>query len=223
MRIPLIALTTALVTGTYTLATAQTTGWQVGPKAGLNLSVLDGQINASGDFKPGLLVGGFARWRPTERFAIQPELVYSQQGTTNTATYLGNKATSHVHLNYINIPLLVKVYLGKLVNVQVGPQLGLLLSGRREGQYGYTSGSNGNHYLTEDVDVSSSYKSDVAVCGGLGIDLPSGLLASVRINYGISNIDNDAKSMATRQALGLGDLHNRTIECSIGYALGGKK
>ena len=215
-------LTAGLVAGACSAAQAQRTGLQFGPKAGLNLSVLDGQINRSANFKPGLLVGGFVRWRPSERIAIQPELVFSRQGTTNKATYLGNEAINKIHLNYLNIPVLVKVYLGKVVNVQVGPQFGLLLSGQRVGQYGYYTGAGGNGYLTEDVDVSGSYKSDFAMCGGLGIDLPSGLLASVRINYGLSNIDNDARSMATRQALNLGGLHNRTIEFSVGYALGGK-
>ena len=71
--------------------------------------------------------------------------------------------------------------------------------------------------------MSGSYKSDFALCGGIGLDLPSGLLASIRVNYGISDIDNDSKSIATRQALGIGGVHNRTIEFSVGYALGGKK
>lgn len=222
MRGTSILLAAGLVAGTFSVAKAQSSSLQFGPKAGLNLSILDGQINRSANFKPGLLVGAFVRWRPSERIAIQPELVYSQQGTTNKATYLGNEAVSKIKLNYLNIPVLVKVYIGKVVNLQVGPQFGLLLSGQRVGQYGYYSGAGGNGFLTEDVDVSSSYKNDFAVCGGLGIDLPSGLLASVRINYGVSNIDGDTKSLATRQTLNIDGLHNRTIEFSLGYALGGK-
>ena len=189
------------------------------------MSVLDGQINQNANFKPGLLVGAFVRWRPSERIAIQPELVFSQQGATNKANYLGNEATDKVKLNYINIPVLLKVYLGNVVNIQVGPQVGFVVSGRRVGQYGYYTGGNGGYssgYLTEDVDVSDSYKSDFALCGGIGFDLSSGLLASVRVNYGLSDINNDSNSIALRQALGIGGVHNRTVEFSLGYALGGK-
>lgn len=222
MRITSILSIAALVAVASGAASAQSTGLQFGPKAGLNMSVLDGQINQNANFKPGLLVGAFVRWRPAKQIAIQPELVYSQQGTTNKATYLGHEATDKIHLNYLNIPLLVKVYLGNVVNLQVGPQVGFVLSGQRVGQYGYHTGGNGDGYLTEDVNVSDSYKGDFALCGGLGLDLPSGLLASIRINYGISDIDNDSKSIAARQALGIGGVHNRTIEFSVGYALGGK-
>jgi len=223
MRINTLLLTASLAAGSISAASAQHTGLQFGPQVGLNLATLDGQINRSASFKPGLLLGAFVRWRPSERIAIQPELVYSQQGTANKATYLGHEAVSKIRLNYLNIPLLVKVYLGNVVNLQVGPQVGFLLSGRREGQYGYYTSSGGEGYLTEDVSVSDSYKADFALCGGLGIDLPNGLLASVRIKYGMTNIDGDTKSMAVRQFLGLDGLHNRAIEFSVGYAIGGKK
>ena len=216
-------LTAALLASALSGANAQSATVQFGLKAGLNLSVLDGQINQSANFKPGVVLGGFLRWRPTERIAIQPELVFSQQGSKLTANYLGHKAEEKVRLNYLNIPLLAKVYLGKVVNLQVGPQFGLLLSGQRTGQNGYYTGSNGSGYFTEDVDVRDSYKNDFALCGGIGLDLPNGLLVAARINYGLSNIDNDDNTLYIRHALDLGDLHNRTIQVSLGYALPGKK
>lgn len=215
--------TAALILGSGAAAFAQDTGVQVGPKVGMNVSVLDSQINSETQFKPGLLLGGFVRWRISERIALQPELVYSQQGATNKLNFGGQPAENKINLNYLNIPLLLKIYAGRVVNFQVGPQLGLLLSGRRVGQSSYFSGSNGSGYSTEDTDVTESYKGDFALCGGLGVDLPNGLLGSVRVNYGFTDIDNDSQSIATRQFLNIGGLHNRTIEFSVGYAFGGRK
>jgi hypothetical protein len=189
----------------------------------MSLSVLDGQINRSAQFKPGLAVGAFMRWRPSERVALQPELVFSQQGTTNKLNFGGYPAENKIKLNYLNIPLMLKIYLGSMFNVQVGPQVGLLLSGRRVGQNSYYSNSGVSGYTTEDVDVKNLYKGDFAVCGGFGIDLPIGLLASVRLNYGLTDIDNDDASVALRKALKIGGLHNRTVEFSVGYAIGSHK
>ena len=222
MQCTSLLTTAALLLGAGTAAHAQNTGVQFGPKVGMSLSVLDGQINRSAEFKPGLVLGGFVRWRLSERFAIQPELVYSQQGTANKLDFGGYPGENKIKLNYLNVPLLLKIYAGRMVNIQFGPQLGVLLSGRRVGQTSYYSGSNGTGYNTEDTDVKDLYKGDFALCGGLGVDLPNGLLGSVRINYGLTDIDNDGKSQAFRQAVGTGGVHNRTIEFSVGYAFGGK-
>lgn len=123
-----------------------------------------------------MVIGGFVRWRPSERLAIQPELVFSQQGNTSELNYSGYPAERKINLNYLNIPVLLNPYVSNVFNLQFGPQFGVLLSCRRVGQNGYYSGSS--DYATEDVDVSTNYKNDFAMCGGLGIDLHNGLLAS---------------------------------------------
>lgn len=201
----LTGLITLALAGT-SVAQAQTTGVQFGPKAGLNLAVLDGQINSTANFKPGLVIGGFVRWRPSEHLAIQPEVVFSQQGTISKVSYGGYPAERKINLNYLNVPVLLKLYVGNVFNLQLGPQFGLLLSGRRVGQNGYYSNSTGSGYTTEDVDVSANYKGDISLCGGLGVDLPNGLLASARINYGFTDINNNSASIASRQALGISTL-----------------
>ena len=218
-----LCATALVVVGSFSTGRAQETGVQFGPKIGMNLSVLDGQLNSSAQFKPGLAAGAFLRWRPSAGVALQPELLFSQQGTSNKLDFGGYPAENKIKLNYLNIPVMLKIYLGSVFNVQVGPQVGILLSGRRVGQSSYFSNSGVSGYRTEDVDVKSSYKGDFAVCGGFGVDLPNGLLASVRLNYGVTDIDNDAASIALRKVLKLDGLHNRTIEFSVGYALGSRK
>ncbi len=212
----------ALALSSLSTAQAQQTGVQFGAKAGMSLALLDGLINGSAQFKPGLAVGAFARWRPSARFAIQPELVFSQQGTDVSNSYSGNSAKSQINLSYLNVPVLLKIYLGNVVNLQVGPQVGLLLSGRRTGQVGYYSGSSGNGYITTDEDVAKNYRGDLALCGGLGVDLKNGLLFSARLNYGLTDINNNEADKTSRQYLGIGGLHNRGFEFALGYAFGSK-
>jgi len=189
-----------------------------GIKGGLTHAVLDGTINQETSYRSGLHLGGFFRWRPSAHFALQPELVYSQQGSDNVIPLQYVELKSKTKLAYLNVPILAKIYLGNTFNLQFGPQLGLLLSGHEVGQTGYTSTPSGSSYQTADVETTKSYKSDIALCAGLGLDLKSGFTTAVRLNYGVTDIDNDSNSQAARKYYNIGGLHNRVMEVSIGYA-----
>ena len=221
MKLPL--LSAALLLATATAGVAQTTGTQFGLQAGATAAILSGTINNNAQFKPGYVAGGFVRFRPSARFAFQPELNLSRQGSRNEQQRsYGLILRNDTHLTYLNLPLLVKVYLGDVVNLQAGPQLGLLMSGRRKGQVGYISSSSGTGYVEGDEDVKADYKSDVAVCFGLGADLKNGLSIAARLNYGVTDVENSDFGKAFRKAYDLGDLHNRTIQFTVGYAFGAK-
>lgn len=203
----------------YSLAAQAQSTVQVGVKTGLSLAVLDGTINRGAEYKPSFHVGGVLRWRPSTRVAIQPELVFSQQGADNRIPLGPVTLESKTNLSYLNLPVLVKVYLGNVVNVHVGPQFGLLVSARDKGEVGYSSSSG---IKTGDEDVKSDYKSDVGVCAGLGADLKNGLLLAARFNYGLSDIDNNAFTQQIREVADLDGLHNRVLEVSVGYVFGSK-
>lgn len=196
---------------------------QVGAKAGLSMAVLDGTLNQGASYKPGLHLGAFLRWRPSTRFALQPELVYSMQGAKNSIPDGSRDLISKTRLSYLNLPILAKVYIGKVVNVQFGPQVGMLLSGRLKGDLGYDMASDGTLYLvTDDIDVKKRYKGDFGLCGGVGVDLPNGLILAARLNYGLTDITKDKDEKRLRDYYGIGGLHNRVLEFSVGYAFGGR-
>jgi hypothetical protein len=213
---------TALLLSAAGAGYAQTTGLQVGLKAGLSGAVLDGTINDGASFRTGGHAGVFLRWRPSTRVALQPEVVLSQQGSSNKVFLPGSSVIleNKTKLTYLNIPVLLKVYLGNVVNLQFGPQFGVLLGARRAGQVGYSDIGGVKTYRVADLDQKELYKGDIGLCGGLGVDLDNGLLLAARLNYGLTNIDKPGKEI--RKQLGLGGLHNRVIEASIGYAFGGK-
>jgi|GEM_PF-454430 len=200
---------------------AQGIGVHVGPKLGLALSAFDGQLNAKTFWRSGFSGGLMMRCRSSERFAIQPEILYVQQGTGSGVSPSSSKADYEVKLNYLQVPIMLKIYIGSMVNVQFGPQAGLLLSGRQEGTVGSTGTGTA---VTVDTDVKKDYYDvDVSVSGGLGLDLHNGLLASVRYNYGFVDINNNRDQADLRKALHLGGLHNRGFEFSVGYLIGAAK
>lgn len=216
MKKPILLLSALL---SWSLAAQAQSTVQVGVKTGLSLAVLDGTINSGAEFKPSFHVGGVLRWRPSPRVAIQPELVFSQQGSDNRFPLGPATLESKTNLSYLNLPVLVKVYLGNVVNVQVGPQFGLLVAAKEKGDVSYSSSGG---IKTGEEDVKSYYKSDFGVCAGVGADLKNGLLLAARFNYGLSDIDNNAFTQRIRDQAGFGGLHNRVLEVSVGYVFGSK-
>jgi hypothetical protein len=88
-------LLTALAVFAFSFANAQDTKY--GVKGGLNMS------NNSADGSKSITsfhLGGFAQFKMNDKFAIQPELLYSAQGAKNDFGTL--------NLNYINIPVMAK-------------------------------------------------------------------------------------------------------------------
>ncbi len=196
-------------------------GVHIGPKAGVAFSVLDGQINTQTFYKTGFSGGFMLRIRHEKGIAIQPELMYTQQGTGSGLSRGSTRPDYKVNLGCLNLPIMVKVYIGKMVNLQLGPQVGLIVSARQVGQIGTTTGGTA---VTVDRDVLADYYPlNFAVIGGVGIDLPNGLVASARLDYGLSDIGNNADDQKLREALGLGGLHNRGFEFSVGYLIGANK
>src|SRR6185295_14983579 len=62
----------------------------------------------------------------TDKLGIQPDLLYSVQGTKFGGTYTDT-------YSYLNIPVLFRVNVIPVLNLHAGPQLGLCLAAKTEG------------------------------------------------------------------------------------------
>lgn len=197
---------------------AQGIGVFAGPTLGISRTVLDGQIKTSAVYQTGFSGGIMLRIRPSERFAIQPELRYTQQGAGNGNEGSATQSNYAIRLHYLTLPIMAKIYIGKVVNVQFGPQFGLLMAAWKVG----TTYKGAISYPTN-ASSDDFAAADVALCGGLGVDLPNGLVASARLNYGVTDINANADEAKFREALNFGGLHNRGFEFSLGYLFGANK
>ncbi len=95
--------------------------FQFGAKAGANFSTITGSDAADNSTLVNFNAGIFLRLPLVDRLSIQPELVYSVQGAKASGSSESN------HLNYFNIPILLKYAAGAGFAVETGPQLGFLL------------------------------------------------------------------------------------------------
>jgi hypothetical protein len=105
-----VFLTAVAVFG-FAFANAQEVKY--GAKAGLNLSNFAGDLEGAST-KAGFQIGGYAEIKISDKFAVQPELLFSAQGAKSKISYtqLGISFTekSTEKLNYLNIPVMAKYY-----------------------------------------------------------------------------------------------------------------
>lgn len=182
------------------------TQFSIGIKGGPNFANL--AVNKSkGSFegRTGYHAGVFALFK-ADRYAIQPEVIISQQGGTLTV----NNTDFESNFNYINVPVIFKYYFAKSkngggLNAQIGPQLGILQSARAD------VFDSVAFILRKDQNVKRSYKSsDVSLCLGAGWDSPFGMSIDVRYNMGLRRIEENENSQASK---------NQVFQVSVGFKL----
>ena len=199
--------TILLVCVSVLLMTAQTAMGQVqlavGLKAGPNFANINTDAPATENYKSrtGFHGGAFVLIKAT-KIGIQPEILFSQQGSTvkiNSQDYESN-------FSYVNIPIIVKLYTVAGINIQAGPQFGFVNSAEAPVL------TAPNTYTVQDVKARAK-GSDITAAFGLGWDLPFGLTLDARYNLGLSKIYDKAPTNETTNA------KNQVIQVSVGYKL----
>jgi|SRR5690554_2516367 len=174
----------------FMLTTSQSQEVRFGAKLGLNVSKVGGDTDM-GDFglKSGFHIGGLAEISFSEKFALQPELLYSSE-----VYEFGSILTSvDVKASYIRLPILAKYYIIDKLSAEAGPSFGTLMSAK-----------------VKDEDVKDGFSSfDTAIALGASYHLDMGLFFSLRYNLGLTNINDVEGSNVKNQG--------NTFHVSAGY------
>ena len=100
-------------------------GFHLIAKGGVNYGKIKGQSFKDG-YNLGYHVGGSIEWDFTKAIGIQPEVLLSQVSIS------GNSAapmpTQDSKLNYLSIPILLRINLGKVFTINLGPEYSILMS-----------------------------------------------------------------------------------------------
>ena len=157
-----------------------------GAKAGLNSATLIGDVDGNKSLI-GFNAGVFAEIPLADSFYLQPELLYSTQGTDD---YLNLK--DKLNLDYINLPIMFKYDVANRFYLEAGPQIGFLVSAERDG-----------------VDVKDIFEStDFGANFGLSYGFTENLFAQARYNIGLSDIDKSELN---------DKVSNAALSFSLGY------
>jgi len=188
--------------------------------------VINNTVNVGASTKTDFHIGIFSELR-SNSVAFQPEIIYSRQGCETDYNFYAyyNRGNTKINLSYLNIPLLLKVYVIKGLNIHAGIQPGLLLAANEKGEITeHESGLGGPRPTSKsiDKDVKKDYKStDFGIPIGLGYNFSSKFSASLRYTYGLTEVNNDAEITGYRERVGVGSekMTNRIIQLSLGYSL----
>ncbi len=188
------------------------TQFAVGIKAGPNFAKIDTDAGAQANYesRTGWHAGAFLLIKG-EKFGFQPEIIFSQQGSK--FKYNTNEPSLEQNFSYVNIPLIFKLYTIGGINLQVGPQIGLLTSAERE-DFAVTGQPNGP--ITKQDIKDDLKKTDISLALGVGVDLPLGFTLDGRYNWGLSDNDDGA---VTDSGAPIGQIKNQVWQISVGYKL----
>jgi hypothetical protein len=180
----LLTLTVVIAALSFTTK-AQETG--IGAKAGVNIATLSGDDVENADSKIGVHVGGFFQFMLSDKFGIQPELLYSDKGASAEEDEGGD-----LTLSYLSVPIMAKIFLTEGLDIHVGPQVGILLSADNDGN-----------------DISDfTNTTDFGVGAGLGYTLDSGFGFNARYVMGLTSVYEDDLDF---------DAKNSVIQISLSY------
>lgn len=158
-----------------------------GVKAGLNMTSMSNDMAFDPGFGMGIgfRVGGFLnmRWgyrtenssKGTGLWGFQPELMYSNQAVKTDA--------GDVKMNYIAVPLLLKVYPTTALSIEVGPELSYLISTSPS-----TMAVDG-----AEIKVGDCKGMNVGLAAGLAYDFEMGLTVGARYTYGFTDMAKNLK------------------------------
>jgi hypothetical protein len=186
-----VVFITALFMFICQIGTAQET--RFGVKGGLNYSSIVGDLTEGLKFRFSGHGGIFLEIDFSEKFKLQPELLYSSQGfqfSTDLATIENggtgddNDFRTNVQLNFITVPILGKFALNDKLDVEFGPQFGFLLNQVTKFK---EVDQEANSIADRRSSISGDFQLDYGAAVGLGIKLSDNLSLSPRFYIGLRN------------------------------------
>lgn len=183
-----------------------------GAKAGVNFADIKGKDVSSFDGRTCFHAGIMVEIMLSEKFAFQPELLYSCQGSDYSETYdigtdtfvkAGLTYSGTVKADFLNMPLMAKYFITEGFSLEVGPQIGLLLSAKDAYDLAGDSGEEDIKEYLKGIDFGVNF--------GLGYKLENGLNVAVRYNLGLTDLNDDP------DYLGDSDYKNGVFQISLGF------
>ena len=195
-----------LITALYVITCTQFISAQsisIGPRVGFGLSSYMGDhgiddatldflgAEASSEFVLGYYVGATANISLSDKFSLQPEILYAAQGGALKLTFTGDgdneeaSITTIFKIGYLKIPVLAKYYVvgeaGNGLGLFLGPHVGLKIS---EGGTLEDSEGNTEDFEEDDFKGLNEDGEEVDVFNGLDVGLIVG--ANYEFDFGLS-------------------------------------
>ncbi len=190
-------LTIILILGTFFNVKAQETNYSdksnVGIKLGYNLAAVSFDGNTETGQRHGFHVGFYSESFISESVALQIEFLYSQQGYE----LQDNGGIFTQKLDYLNLPLLLKMYPSENFFLETGPQIGLAVSHKEKFDSNFGLFDTSQKFNPQNFDWGFNF--------GAGFKTNSGVSLGARYHLGLGSIYDE------------GSPKNRVWQFSLGF------
>lgn len=184
---------------------------EFGVKGGFNMS----NLISDGENKPndenvlyGFNAGVYATLPISDFVAIQPEILFTTKGSELKYNNDVTSGNAKFKLNYIEVPLLVRVNITKNFNVHAGGYASYLVSSKVTG--------SGDFDFNEDVDTDDLNKFDAGIAAGVGVDF-NPISIGLRYNYGLTTIGKERTVLGNTYTFP--DAKNSNLTLYLSYKL----
>lgn len=193
----------------FAFTSVQSQEFRLGAKAGLNVASLGGDSYYGGlgslGSRTSFHIGGIVEIPLMGKFSLQPELLYSSEGSDWSFGTLGEDTK----LDFIRVPVLAKFYIIEGLSAEAGPVFGVLVNA--EGTYYNNDGD------LVSGDAKDYYRSFDAQFGiGASYRLNMGFFFSLRYNKGLLNVNEEYRVLGTNYNTGKNQ--SNVFQVSAGYS-----
>jgi hypothetical protein len=179
---------------------------RAGIKGGLNVSNLYIDDIHDEDARIGMNVGFYGQVLSSDAAALQLELLYSTKGADAMYSAGGFNQEVKYNLNYLDLPVLAAIKLGKSAEIHLGGYASYLLNANIS-----YSGDLANG--TDEVDKDQLKSYDYGLSGGIGFNFGA-VQVGGRYNYGLVKIADSDGARAL-----IGDSKNSNAQVYIAFNL----
>lgn len=166
-----------------------------GVKGGVNFATITGEDVDSPDSRTSFHVGAVVEFPLSDMFSIQAEAMYSGKGFDfDIEGPDGDNA--ELQLDYIDVPVLAKVYITEGLSIEAGPQFSFLVNEEVDVNPNSNSG---------DLNLDEAESFDFGIAAGLTFQTNMGIFASGRYNIGLTDVYTDS------------DIKHSVFQISLGY------
>ena len=206
-----ILATLALVLTTSLAVNAQSedSNAEFGVKGGLNFSNLYTEDVDDNNALTSFNAGVYAKLPITDAFAIQPELLYSRKGAELVYNNALAEGTAKFKLNYIELPILLKINLTNSFNIHAGPYFAYLIDAQVTNE-----NESGTLNFEETYNNDDFNKFDYGLSAGVGLDFQS-LGFGIRYNYGLQTVGKEREFAGTTYTIPDGKNSNLSIYVAL--------
>src|SRR5690606_20874035 len=185
-RIQLFTVIIALVFSVKAIqAQVNDSAAQFGVKGGVNFSNMYTDDVDDENVLTSFNAGVYFNLPVSDLFSIQPEVLYSRKGAELRYDNVFASGSAKFNLNYIEVPVLLKINVTDNFNIHAGPYFAYLIDSKIT-----NDGDGGAFDFESNFDNDDFNKFDAGIAAGIGFDFDSFGIGA-RYNYGLSTIGKE--------------------------------